>query len=685
MKRRARDWAFFTLAVAGLSVLLTAIITQPSFVGIRAEEGDVSKRTHKSPRTVTYKSDIKTGEAEQQASDAAAAIYRLDVTAPSQQEAKANAIFAAVNGVRSASMAPEEKYQRLAALMPSLSRPEAELLLGLDEGFWNETQSQLRAALGRLQQGQVRQDDLGRSESMVASQLSQNLPAPVRQAALILGERLLIPNYLIDEDATQTGKNRARDSVQPISYTVNRDQVIVYRGQLVSAFDAERLAAVGLTRPSFNLERSAGVFLLVLLFSSLLLGLAPSLTKVSLYRRRTMTLLSAFALIVTLVGVILVPVQPILAYIVPIAAPVLLVTVFYGFAPAIVTAVCYAAFFALATGGSFELLFIHLLASLGAVLFARRLSTSTGFIQSGVLVAVLIFAGILAFSLLSSSFSVHNVPKYLLAAGLNGALTATFVFAGAAFLGSAVGIVTFLQLLELENPRHPLLRRLASEMPGTYSHSLRISRLAERAAGEVGADPLLARVQALYHDIGKVSISEYFVENQQGGTNPHSKLSPRESADVLRSHISEGLSLAKQEGLPEQIARAIPEHHGTFRMSYFWEMAKKSGKQADQADYRYLGPKPQSKETAILMLADAVEAASRTLSNPDEVMVSELIQRLITERIDDGQLDETPLTTQELNRIKASFTQTIISDLHKRISYPDSKEPKSGKGRGQPS
>ncbi len=358
-----------------------------------------------------------------------------------------------------------------------------------------------------------------------------------------------------------------------------------------------------------------------------------------------------------------------MAYVLPIAAPVLMLTIFYGFSFAIIAGVCFTALYALASGGSFELFFIHLAATTGAVLFGGRITAISGFIRSGFLVGVLVFVGMTAFSLISGNFHFENVPKFLLAAALNGALTASFVFAGIAFLADLLGTVTFLQLLELENPRHPLLRKLAREAPGTYSHSLRMAGIVETVAEEIGADPLLARVQTLFHDIGKTALPEYFVENQRG-ENLHTSMTARESADVLRAHISEGLTLARQHGLPDEVTAAIPEHHGTSLMGFFWNQAKKGNQRAKEADFRYFGPAPRSKETAIIMLADAVEAASRTLEKPDEKSIRKLIHDLFTARLDDGQLDRAPLSTNDLRVMKEAFTQAVISDLHKRIRYP---------------
>lgn len=659
--------AFLGIATAALAVMLTMIIVQPTLTGAQLKPGDTAETTYRSPRRVTYQSDLRTKEAQDQAANAVQPTYRNDPTAPAQQDAKTIATFNAISGIRAAP-GTEDRVNRLIRILPNSTAADANRLLGLDDPAWMNVQNVLRAAIVKAQTTQVKPDDLNRAEAIVSAQLPELAPDQ-RDAALIIGRKVLIPNYVADEEATEASRQRARDTVQPINYTVERDQTIVYRGQQVTDFDIERLQAVGLTKPAFSLQRTLGIFLLAWLAAGVLLLVAPRYEEGPRHLRRLVLLLIGFAVVVAIGGIAVVPAQPILAYVFPVAAVALLLQIFYGFVTAAISGIAISAIYALAAGGSFELFFIHLAASVAALIVGRRIGSIVRFIQAGAVVAVVVFIGMTAFGLLAANFTAGSFPKFAIAAALNGTLTTTFVFAGTAFLGSLLGRVTFLQLLELESPRQELLRKLATEAPGTYSHSLRMAGLVENVAAQIGADPLLARVQTLYHDIGKTSAPEYFVENQRG-FNPHTELTPRESADILRSHISEGLTLAAEYRLPDEVAAAIPEHHGTSLMGYFWGAAQKGRKKVSESDFRYLGPKPQSKETAIIMLADSVEAASRTLDNPDEKAIRKLIWQLFADRVADGQLDEAPLSTRELTVLKEAFAQAIINDLHKRIRYP---------------
>jgi putative nucleotidyltransferase with HDIG domain len=258
-----------------------------------------------------------------------------------------------------------------------------------------------------------------------------------------------------------------------------------------------------------------------------------------------------------------------------------------------------------------------------------------------------------------------------------------------AVLGNVFGILTVFQLLELANPSQPLLRRLLVEAPGTYHHSLMVGNLAERAAEATGADPLLVRVAAYYHDIGKLEDPLSFIENQAGGDNIHDLLEPAESAQVLARHVTAGIDLAYRSRLPKSLIAFIPQHHGTSRMIYFWAKAREEaaapygglatveGRRAadaiPEAKYRHGGPKPQTREAAILMLADGVEASVRSLESRDEAAIRAMVSRIIGERLEDGQFDECDLTLRDLDRIREAFVGQLLGMYHQRIAYPQNK------------
>jgi cyclic-di-AMP phosphodiesterase PgpH len=258
-----------------------------------------------------------------------------------------------------------------------------------------------------------------------------------------------------------------------------------------------------------------------------------------------------------------------------------------------------------------------------------------------------------------------------------------------AVLGNLFGILTVFQLMELANPTQPLLRRLLVETPGTYHHSLMAGNLAERAAEAIGADPLLARVAAFYHDVGKLANPLAFIENQAGNENIHDQLEPAVSAAVLKQHVADGIDLAYRYRMPKTLIAFIPQHHGTALMSYFHAKARelvaapfggegtpegaKAAEAVDERRFRHAGPKPQSREAAILMLADGVEASVRSLTSRDEASIRAMVSRIIEERVADGQFDECDITLRDIERIREAFVAQLLGMYHQRIAYPQNK------------
>jgi putative nucleotidyltransferase with HDIG domain len=268
-------------------------------------------------------------------------------------------------------------------------------------------------------------------------------------------------------------------------------------------------------------------------------------------------------------------------------------------------------------------------------------------------------------------------------AAINATLSPVLTFACILLIENVFGVATDLKLLEYDNLNHPLLRALADKAPGTYQHTLTIARLAESAAAAVGANALLAKVGALYHDVGKIAKAEYFVENQMGMLNKHDKIKPEMSARIIRNHVLDGIELAREYHLPQRIIDFIPMHHGTTHIKYFFDKAQEANPDVRPDEFRYPGPLPHSRETAIVMLADGVEATTRSLPNPTPKAIEETIDRAIKKRFTEGQLDQCELTLADLDKIKHAFIKNLIGMSHPRIQYkPD--VPEGDTGRAQP-
>ncbi len=292
--------------------------------------------------------------------------------------------------------------------------------------------------------------------------------------------------------------------------------------------------------------------------------------------------------------------------------------------------------------------------------------------KAGIIVSVVNILIILSLKLITNDIEIDGLIKDLAWGTISGIFSAIIAIGSLPYLESLFGLVTSFKLFELANPNQPLLKQLMVKAPGTYQHSLIVGNLAEAAAEAVNGDPLLTRVGAMYHDIGKMVRPYFFIENQLGMENQHSKISPRLSSLVITAHVKEGIELAKEYKLPPTIIDFIPMHHGTSLVAYFYHQAKQAENPETvlEEHFRYPGPKPQTKETAILMLADATEAAVRAISKPTVDQIQKTISKIIKARIDDGQLSESPLTLVDLEKVSIEFLRILQSLYHSRIEYP---------------
>jgi putative nucleotidyltransferase with HDIG domain len=339
--------------------------------------------------------------------------------------------------------------------------------------------------------------------------------------------------------------------------------------------------------------------------------------------------------------------------------------------------------------GTVEFAAYTLFGGVAGVIVVRRGEKLGNFVQAAVAVAVAQIGVVTLFTLLGDRdfTGLFELIGASIASGVGSAVAALGSFV---ILGNAFGITTSFRLLELANPSQPLLKRLQLETPGTYHHSLMVGNLAERAAEAINADPLLARVAAYYHDVGKLTNPAAFIENQYGQGNIHDDLPPEESVALLKSHVASGIDLAYEYKLPKPIIAFIPQHHGTALMSYFYNRAQEqavaeagaipgtpgaeeAAAGVDANRFRHAGPKPQSKEAAILMLADSVEASVRSLGTPDEPQIRSMVARIIRERLEDGQFDECDLTLRDLDQIREAFIAQLMGMYHRRIEYPQNK------------
>ena len=313
---------------------------------------------------------------------------------------------------------------------------------------------------------------------------------------------------------------------------------------------------------------------------------------------------------------------------------------------------------------------VFLLGGLVGAAALRRVDRTSRYLGAAGLVAATSLIALLAFWLIGGPRRGVDVFWILVAAGLGGLLSAIIALGATVILGLAFGITTRQQLMGMAQLSHPLLRQLQEQAPGTFHHSVIVGNLAERAADLIGADALLVRVGCYFHDIGKSAKPAFYIENQTGGENPYDKLGPEESAKMIAEHVLAGVELARSHRVPEAVRAFIPEHHGTRLITYFYRKAVAADPEVDAEKFRYPGPRPQSRETAIVMLADSVEAIVRSSRDRSEERIISLVKAVLAERLAEGQLDECDLTMRDLATIADSFSSTLRGVYHARVEYP---------------
>lgn len=361
-----------------------------------------------------------------------------------------------------------------------------------------------------------------------------------------------------------------------------------------------------------------------------------------------------------------------LKYLIPISIASMLLTIFFDVRVAFIGTVSLSVIIGALRGNEFGIMLICLFVGSISTFAVREIQARSWMIKGMLFISLAYIVSISSIELLQS-IQFDELWRMWVLGLINGVLSPILAYGLMIIFEYVFGFITNSTLLELSDLNKPLLRQLAIRAPGTYHHSIMVGNLSEGAAEEIGGNALLARVASYYHDIGKMEKAEYFVENQKAGKNPHEKLTPTMSCLILINHVKRGLEIAEEHNLPKEIRDFIPEHHGTNIIRFFYEKAKENndGTEVNEANFRYPGPKPQTKETGIVMLADAVEAGSRSLKNPTVSRIRGMVNSFVHERLLDSELEECPLTTRDLNLITESFVNTLTGMFHGRIEYPD--------------
>lgn len=549
-----------------------------------------------------------------------------------------------------------------------ITRNEAFTAVNMEEDEISRIRGVIIDLINQIMNVGITEEDLEYEKTNVEKIFqSLDLDEDKKQLGISLINNTIQPNKFIDEEATQRKIDEELSKVEPV--IIKEHQVLARKGDVIDSITYDLIKESGLLKEDrgFDNRNISGILIMVVLLQALLLGYIYIFHREILSDNR----LSIIIIIITAIILISRGLFNITPYIMPITTAALLIAILIDIRLSLVVNLFLVFILNFILELDDTLIVMYLMGgAIGAYLTTRQLQRSNILINGAIIGLVNILA-IISFGLIKKIELVELLIRsgYGLA---NGILCAVLTIGSLPIWENLFQVLTPLKLLELSNPNQPLLKKLMLEAPGTYHHSIIVGNLSERAAEVVGADPLIARAGAYYHDIGKLYRPYYFKENQLSGDNPHDRLNPSLSTSIIINHVKDGVELGKKYRLPKRILDIITEHHGDTMVSYFYHKAKEeSGGEVNMGDFRYDGPKPRTKEAAIVMLADSTEAAVRSIKEPNKENIEAMIKNIIKGKLNDNQLSECDLTLKNLKEIADAFLSVMMGIFHERIEYPE--------------
>ena len=640
--------------------------------------GDVASQDLSAPRNIQYISNVLTAAARDEAERAIAPVYiPPDPAIARTQTANLTAILQSITLIRIDGISsPEDKKTSLAGIRGLTLQPDSiDYILGLSDARWNLVRNEALNVLGQTMRGPVRTEDLDTVRQNLTSLVSFSLTE--REAGLVV--ELVAPmveaNSFYSPELTDAARQAARDSVQPVTQIFVEGQTVIARGQVITSADLEALTSLGLVKSKAPLYNYLGTAALV--------GLSALFTTLYFVRRQPVVvsdlrslLLLALLFLVFLAGArIVIPNRTVIPYLFPVPAFALLVSALFGMERGMVFGLLMGILSAYGMPDALGLMPYYVLSSLCGVLALGQGRRVAQFLYAALAIVIAGAAVVAAYRLPFTDTDWVGLATLVGAAAIMGIASTGLALPLQFLLAQFLGLTTALQLLEISRPDSPLLNYFLQRAPGTYQHSLQVANMSEQAAELIHADALLTRVGALFHDVGKAANPLFFVENQPPSQiDSHDDLDPADSAQAIIAHVTDGLELARRYRLPRRLQDFIAEHHGTLIARYQYNRAVQAAggdaSKVDEAKFRYPGPAPRSKETALLMFADGVEASARAErpANDDELRL--LVHKVLENRQKYGQLDDTPISQRDLASITESFVSTLRVTYHPRLEYP---------------
>ena len=669
------------LYLIGFTLIMTAIIASQNQFFQNVIENGMSKKDIYAPKTITVE-DVK--RTEKHKKEVAQKVEPILVPAEDDFiKSNLETLQNAVMQIRKKDSPIEEKKAEINILFDLSDNNKRDFitnfLLNVDEPSLTESFDKANLSLVNILRVGITENDYNKGN--IKKVIQENLVSNVskRQIAVICAvlEQVIVPNLVVDDNATEIARQNAKNSVKPYKVTIEKGDKIVFEGEPITRLKRDALREAGYNVYELNWQGVLSIYILVLLVSVIFLSYIRFFEK-TFIEPRYLSLAAALAIVVCAIGVVIpTGFSP---YIIPLPVVIIIASIFLSprVAFLLTTLVATVMTLGIQYKAQFMIVFI-LLALIGMITiskikYTRRFDLiKLGFRLGGAGVLIMLSLYLIDKCLIDIDNTLilrdctfifsNTIISSILALGLSPLLESLF------------HIITPYGLAELGDHNQALLKRLQMEAPGTYHHSLMVSTLCEAAAEAIGANPILARVGAFYHDIGKLKRPLFFVENQSYFSieNPHNNLTPRLSKMVITAHPKDGVELAKEYGLPSVINDFILQHHGEGIAKYFYNqaVAEEGADNVKEEQFRYTGPKPNSKETAILMIADAVESAVRAMKGASPEEIEEIINKIILERLKDGQLEDSPLTLKDIKVIAATFNRVLRGMQHNRIKYQE--------------
>lgn len=679
--------SLMTLMIGSVGIFIVSLLAWqfPSNKQAQLKVGQVAPSDISSPAQITYPSEVQTMLARERAEQIVPEQYdSTEGRVRRQQINRSREILTFITTIRNDPYAsPELQVDYLLAITELELTPEAAYRVqALSNEDWQAVVIETPLTLDRIMRDEIRENSLANARRRVPSLVDSNVNEAVSAATTDLVRGLIRPNSLFNEERTQQAREQARELVAIQYETLERGEKIIRAGDVATAGQVEALVQVGLLQPDWEWWILVRAVVISVLLFIIVLGAIYRLRPSTLYNFQELSALAVIFVIWMLAAKLMVIPHDWLPYLYPLAAMSMLIAVLIDLRISVIVTISAALLVHYFSNNNFVMVtYAGLGALLGALVLGRAEGLSS-FLWAGLAVAL---SNILIFTSFNPSFVdvsnadwlTQSLPLFL-ALVLNGGLSASIALISYFILGNIFNLTTSLQLGELSRPTQPLLRQLLLKAPGTYHHTIVVSNLAERAAAAIGADALLARVGSYYHDIGKTVRPYFFTENIADNSSPHEKLDPLTSAQIIISHVTDGVDLAQKYHLPPSIQDFIREHHGRSLAQFFYAQAQRQaedGTPVDPEKFRYPGPNPRSKETAVLLLADTCEAAVRAMRPGTREELEKFINKLIDSRVAEGVLNQCELTFKDLQTIREVFIQVLQGVHHPRVTYPESVQP----------